>query len=75
MPCNGTTSNLTPVSGDYTQLCNEAAGSGTNVAVVVESTGNIVGVVTEERYWNTPVAQVGDGHSEDAGMYTAIPLD
>jgi hypothetical protein len=75
MPCNGTTSNLTPISGDYTQLCNEAAGSGTNVAVVVESTGNIVGVVTEERYWNTPVAQVGDGHSEDAGMYTAIPLD
>ena len=75
MPCYGTTSNLTPVSGDYTQLCDVANLDGSNVAVVVESPGNIVAVVTEEKGWWIPAAQVGDGHSEDAGMYIGIPLD
>jgi hypothetical protein len=75
MPCYGTTGNLTPVTGDYTTLCDVPNLDGSNVAVVVESSGNIVAVVTEEKGWWIPAAQVGDGHSEDAGMYIGIPLD
>jgi hypothetical protein len=75
MPCNDVTDNLKSISGDYHDLCDVSNLDGTNVAVVVESPEPIVGVVTEEKGWWIDASQVGDGHSEDAGMYTAIPLD
>ena len=64
-----------PVTGDYHDLCDVASLDGTNVALVVESAEPIVGVVTEEKGWWISASQVGDGHSEDAGMYIGIPLD
>jgi hypothetical protein len=77
MPCMDVATNLSSVSGDYHDLCNSLTSptQGTNAAIVVESAGNIVGVVTEEKGWWKPASAVGDGHSEDAGMYTAIPLN
>ena len=77
MPCSDVPSNLTAITGDYHNLCDLTPGAlkGTNVAVVVESTEPIVGVVTEEKGWWISASLVGDGHSEDAGMYTAVPLD
>lgn len=74
MPCNDVTSNLVSITGDYHDLCDVAGLDGTNVAVVVESSEPIVGVVTEEKGWWIGASQVGDGHGEDAGMYVGIPL-
>jgi hypothetical protein len=77
MPCMDVPTNLTPISGDYHDLCDSLINptDGTNVAVIIESAGNIVGVVTEEKGWWVPADSVGDGHSEDAGMYAAFSLD
>jgi hypothetical protein len=79
MPCMDVPTNLVAVTGDYHDLCNDlnTPTAGTNVAVVVESAGGapIVGVVTEEKGWWVSAGNVGDGHSEDAGMYTAVSLD
>jgi hypothetical protein len=76
MPCDDITPNLTQIgTADYHDLCDVAGSRGTNVAVIVESPQPIVGVVAEEKGWWEAASSVGDGHSEDASMYTAIPLD
>lgn len=76
MPCNDITSDLTQIgANDYHDLCDVTNLDGSNVSVVVESSQPIVSVVTEEKGWWIAASQVGDGHSEDAGMYVGIPLD
>jgi hypothetical protein len=76
MPCNDITSDLTQIgANDYHDLCDVATLDGSNVSVIVESEQPIVSVVTEEKGWWIDAGQVGDGHSEDAGMYVGIPLD
>lgn len=75
MPCTDVPTNLVAVTGDYHELCDHPNRRGSYAAVIVESAQPIVAVVTEEKHWDIPASQSGDGHSEDAGMYTAVSLD
>jgi hypothetical protein len=76
MPCNDITTDLSQIgTNDYHDLCDVPGLDGSNVSVIVESSQPIVSVITEEKGWWIAASQVGDGHSEDAGMYVGIPLD
>lgn len=80
MPCApGNTSNLSNLTGDDADIAAMCGGAttfktGSYAAVVIESNEPIVAVVAEEKGWWAAASQVGDGHSEDASIFTAIPL-